>query len=84
MAGFSLFFFSFLGARQIYFSLVQKTQGDSSDPRSGIIHAGTPQSPGPKYGNPGCGSLACEADLVKHDYDFKSAGQRCGSSVKVG
>lgn len=82
MTGFPLFFF--LGAGQIYFSLVPKTRGDSSDPRSSIIHAGTPQSPGPKYGNPGCGSLACEADLVKHNYDFKSVGQHSGSSVKVG
>lgn len=84
-AGFSpLFFFFFLGARQIYFSLVLKTRGDSSDPRSSIIHAGTPLSPGPKYGNPVCGSPACEADLVRHDYDIKSVGQRSGSCVKVG
>lgn len=76
--------FFFLGARQIYFSLVLKTRGDSSDPRSSIIHAGTPQSPGPKYGNPGSGSLACEADLVEHGYNFKSVGQRSGSCVKVG
>lgn len=55
-------------------------------PAAASLNAGAPQSYGPKYGNPGCGSLACEAHLVKRDYIFffKSAGQRNGSSGKVG
>lgn len=42
------------------------------------------QSFGPEYGNPGSGPLACGADLVKQDYNFKLVGQRSGSWVKAG
>lgn len=38
------------------------------------LNAGAPQSSGPKYGNPGCGSLACEAHLVERTTIFKVCG----------
>lgn len=39
---------------------------------------------GPKDGNPGCGSLPCEVDPVKQDYNLKTVGQLSGICVKTG
>lgn len=78
-------FFSYWGLRWGGADFLQPcTKEDLSDPRSSSVHVGVLLSSGPKYGNPGSGTLACGADLVKHDYSLKSAGQRSGSGVKVG
>ena len=47
-------------------------------------HASIIQSSGSEYDNPGSGSLASGAGLIKQDYKFKSVGQLSGSCGKVG